>query len=169
MKCLHGELAASSTTENGSFWFCGQNPSCNFFCPEDAGHLFEKAINAWRATRQPHPLCNGHHELATMRVVKDVMKESYGRPSFVCLDKNNPRSFWIWGDVQPQILPMCRHGYPCVSRKVKKKGANQGRMCFCCAKEKEDSCRYFEWAPEEKRRLNALNTEHFSAHLLIVL
>ena len=113
MKCLHGEPAASSTTENGSFWFCGQNPSCNFFCPEDAGYLFEIAIHAWRATKQPHPICNGHHELATMRVVKDVMKESYGRPYFVCSDKKNPCS--LWGDVQPPILPMCRHGYPCVT------------------------------------------------------
>ena len=113
--------------------------------------FFEKAINAWRATKQPHPICNGHHELTTMRVVKDVMKESYGRPYFVCSDKKNPCSFWIWGDMQPPDLPMCRHGYPCVSRKVKKEGANKGRMFFCCANEKEDSCRYFEWAPEEKR------------------
>ena len=78
MKCLHGEPAALSTTQNGSFWFCGQNPSCNFFCCE--GYLYEKAITAWRATKQPHPQCVGHNKLAKMWVVRDLMKASYGRP-----------------------------------------------------------------------------------------
>jgi hypothetical protein len=45
MNCLHGK-AASSTTSNGSFWFCGQYPTCNFFCDEDEGYMYEKAITA---------------------------------------------------------------------------------------------------------------------------
>ena len=149
MKCLHGEPAATSTTENGTFWFCGQNPSCNFFCPKDVGHLFEKAIDAWRATKQPHPECKEHHQLATMCVVKDMMKESYGRPYFVCSDKKSPCSFWVCGDVKALDPPMCRHDYPCVIRKVKKEGVNKGRRFFCCANEKEDSCRFFEWISDE--------------------
>ena len=56
--------------KNGSFWFCGQSPSCNFFCAEDEGYLFEKAISAWKSTDQLLPQCDGHHKLARMRVVK---------------------------------------------------------------------------------------------------
>ena len=40
MKCLHVEPCAHTTTENGSFWFCNQTLSCNFFCsfaPENEG------------------------------------------------------------------------------------------------------------------------------------
>ena len=74
MNCLHGQPAATSTTQNGSFWFCNQNPSCNFFCSEDEGYLFEKAIDAWKSTKQTHPKCTKHQKLAKMRVVKDLMK-----------------------------------------------------------------------------------------------
>ena len=81
-----------------------------------------------------------------MRVVKDLMKPSYGRPFFVCSDKTNPCSFWVWGDVQPQAKPECRHGFPYVIRKVKK-GLNKDRLFFCCAQ--KHSCKYFEWVPEE--------------------
>jgi ssDNA-binding Zn-finger/Zn-ribbon topoisomerase 1 len=87
MKCLHGEPASTSTTKNGSFWFCDQNPSCNFFCSEHEGYQFEKAI----AVEQPQPQCHGHHKPARMRIVKDLMKGSYGRP-FVCSDKKSPCS-----------------------------------------------------------------------------
>ena len=67
-----------------------------------------------------------------------------GRPYFVCSNKKDPCSFWIWGDVEPLDPPMCSHGYPCVTRKVKKEGANKGRSFFCCANEREDQCRFFE-------------------------
>ena len=81
-----------------------------------------------------------------MRVVKDLMKPSYGRPFFVCSDQSNP-SFWAWGDVRPITKPECRHGFPCVIRKLKKEGINKDRLFFCCAQ--EDSRKYFEWVPEE--------------------
>ena len=149
MKCLHGEPASTSTTRNGSFWFCGQSSTCNFFCSEDDGYSFEKAIDAWRSTNQPQPLCGGHCKLAKMRVVKDMMKDSYGRPFFVCSDKKSPCSFWVWGDVQPVMRPTCNHGFPCLTLKVKKEGVNKGRMFFSCPNGRENSCRYFEWAPEE--------------------
>ena len=81
MKCLHGEPAAHSTTQNGSFWFCNQSPSCHFFCPEDEGYLFEKAIELWKSTKQPHPRCDGHQKLAKMRVVKTYWNLPMADPS----------------------------------------------------------------------------------------
>lgn len=107
MRCLHGEPASCSTTKNGSFWFCGQSPSCNFFCSEDEGYLFEKAILTWRATKQLQPQCDEHHKPAKMRVVKDIMKPSYERPFFVCSDKKEPCSLWAWGDIVPTKKPTC--------------------------------------------------------------
>ena len=83
---LYDEVSARKTCfllddrKKGSFSFCGQNQTCNFFCWENDGYLYEKAIAAWRSTNQPHPVCGGHNKRAKMRVVKDMMKESYGRP-----------------------------------------------------------------------------------------
>ena len=93
MKCLPGQPAGTSTTQYGSFWFCSQNPSCNFFCSEDEGYLFEKAINTCNSTQQSCPECDEHCKLAKMRIMKNVMNANYGRPIFVC-------SFWVWGDVK---------------------------------------------------------------------
>ena len=143
------EPAAHSTTQNGSFWFCNQSPSCHFFCSEDEGYLFEKAIESWKSTKQPHPRCDGHQKLARMRVVKNLLKPTYGRPFFVCSDKTNPCSYWVWGDVRPIAKPECRHGSPCVIRNVKKEGLNKDRLFFCCPNDKENSCRFFEWVPDE--------------------
>ena len=146
-KCLHGEPCAQSTTQNGSFWFCNQNPSCNFFCSKDESYLYEKAAAAWKSTKQPQPRCEKHCKLVKMRVVKNLLKSNYGRPFFVCSDQTNPSSFWAWGDVQHVAKPKCRHGFPSVIRKVKKQTINKDRLFFCCAQ--EDSCNYFEWVPEE--------------------
>jgi hypothetical protein len=89
--------------------------------------------------------------------------------SCVLTCKKNPCSFWMWGDVQPPVLPMCRHGFLCVSRKVKKEGVNKGSMFFCCANEKEDSCRFFEWAPEEKRHGSLkCNFQHFNVSSIAI-
>jgi hypothetical protein len=84
--------------------------------------MHEKAITAWRCTEQPHPRCDGHHKLAKMCVVKNLMNVNYGRPFFVCGEKAKPCSCWMWGDVQPLAKPECRHGLPCAIRKVKKEG-----------------------------------------------
>ena len=67
-----------------------------------------------------HPRCEKHGKLAKMDVVKNLLKSNYGRPFFVCSDQSNPCSFWAWGDVQHVAKPKCRHGFPCVIRKVKK-------------------------------------------------
>ena len=97
MNCLHGKPAVYSTTSNGTFWFCGENPTCNFICADNECYMFEKAITAWRCTEQPHPRCCDHDKLAKMCVVKDLMKENYGRPFFVCGEKGKRCSFWMWG------------------------------------------------------------------------
>ena len=88
-----------------------------------------------------------HGKLVKMRAVKNLLKPNYGRPFFVCSERSNPCSFWVWGDVRPIAKPKCRHGFPCVIRKVKKETINEDRLFFCCAQ--EDSCNYFEWVPEE--------------------
>ncbi len=149
MKCLHGVPAAQSVTQNGSFWFCNQNPSCHFVCSADECDLFERAISAWRMTNQPHPRCMGHNKIAKMWVVKDLMKVNYGRPFFTCSEKTKHCSFWIWGDMRPQVRPNCSHEVPCAIRKVKKEGMNKDRKFLCCSKNRESSCGYFEWVPEE--------------------
>ena len=147
MKCLYGEPCAHSTTQKGSFWFCNQHSSCNFFCSEDESYLYEKAAAAWKSSKQPHPRCVKHGKLAKVCVVKDLMKPSYGRPFFVCFDQSNPCSFWAWGDVRPIAKPECRHGFPCVIRKVKKGVNIKDRLFFCCGQ--QYTCKYFEWVPEE--------------------
>ena len=124
-KCLHAEPCAQSTTQNGSFWFCNQNPSCNFFCSKDEGYLYEKAAAVWKSTKQPHPHCEKHGKLAKMHVVKHFLKSNYGRPFFVCSDQTNSCSFWAWGDIQHVAKPKCRHGFPSVIRKVKKRNHQQ--------------------------------------------
>jgi hypothetical protein len=111
--------------------------------------LYEKAIFAWRVTEQLHPRCAEHNRLAGMHVVKDLMKANYGRPFFMCSDKKKPCSFWMWGDVHPIARPECRHGLSCAIRKVKKEGLNKDREFFCCPNDKESSCKYFDWVPEE--------------------
>ena len=86
-------------------------------------------------------------ELATSSILRSLLKSNYGRPFSVCSDQSNPCSFWVWGDVQHVAKPKCRHGFPCVIRKVKKETINKDRLFFCCAK--NDSCNYFEWVLEE--------------------
>ena len=141
------ELCAQSTMQNGSFWFCNQSPSCNFFCSKDEDYTYEKAAAVWKSTKQPHPRCEKHGKLAKMHVVKNLLKSNYGRSFFVCSDRSNPCSFWVWGDVQHVAKPKCRHGFPYVIRKVKKEAINKDRLFFCCAQ--EDSSNYFEWVPKE--------------------
>ena len=146
MKCLHGQPAV----QKGSFWFCNQSyeTSCHFFCSVDEAYLFEKAIAAWKSTNQSHPRCCGHRKLAQMCVVNDSMKPSYGRPFFVCSNKSKACLFWAWGDVQPLATQKCHHGFPCVISKVKKEGLNKDCLFFGCPQ--KNSCRYFEWVPEEQ-------------------
>ena len=96
-----------------------------------------------------------------MLVVKDIFKPSFGRPFFVCSDKEKPCSFWQWGDV---IRPLCYHGEQCSTRKVKKEGTNYGRLFYTCSKGKDDSCGYFEWRDkkEDEDPFEPFSTVYFS-------
>ena len=148
MECLHGKPASCSTTKNGSFWFCGQKPSCGFICTEDEGYIFQTALEAWRNTNVKQLICDTHHRPAKFRVVRDLQKESYGRPYFTCADRENPCSLRMWADQNQIEKPNCYHGQQTAMKRVKKDGRNKGRLFFCCANEK--SCQYFQWAPEEE-------------------
>jgi hypothetical protein len=66
--------------------------------------------------------------------------------------------------VYPIAKPECHHGLPCVVRKVKKDGLNKGRLFFCCPNDKESTCRFFEWAPDEQVRF--FQTVNFSKERL---
>ena len=58
MECLHGKPISSSTIQNCiMFWFCGQKPSCEFFCPEEDCYMFGKAIASFHKSRCIHPTC----------------------------------------------------------------------------------------------------------------
>ncbi|CAB3990569.1 Hypothetical predicted protein [Paramuricea clavata] len=81
-----------------SFWFCGQKPSCGFLCTENEGYVYQMALAAWRAIDLKQPICESHHKPAKFRVVKDIQKESYGRPYFTCAERENPCSLWMWAD-----------------------------------------------------------------------
>ena len=51
-----------------------------------------------------------HHRQAKSRVVRDLQKESYGRPNFTCADRENPCSLWMWADQNQVEKPNCYHG-----------------------------------------------------------
>ena len=142
MECLHGKPASSSKTANGVFFYCGQKPSCNFFCSQNDCCYCESAISRWRKSNIRQPRCHGHEKLAKMQVVKDILKPSFGRPFLVCPNKENPCSFWQWGDEE---RPNCYHDLPCYIRKVKKDGKNKGRLFYTCSKGKDVTCNYFKW------------------------
>jgi hypothetical protein len=111
-----------------------------------------QAVSAFRASGSIHPVCPTHQKFAKLCVVKDTMKDNYGRPFFVCSERKNPCKFWQWGDVFEGPRPVCQHGMVCCERKVKKDGPNQNRLFYCCPK--EDSCGFFEWKPQEPRVTN---------------
>ena len=149
MECLHGIPASATTTKNGLFWYCGNKPSCQFFCPHKDRDIFASAVASFKASGCLQPICHAHQKLAKMRVVKDNTKGNGGRPFFVCSDRNNPCSFWQWGDVVESPKPICHHGLTSRVRKVKKDGPNKDRLFYCCPNDKENSCGFFEWKPQE--------------------
>ena len=58
--------------------------------------------------------------------------------------------------------PVCRHGFPCASCKVKKDGVNKDRIFFCCPNDKENSCKFFEWIPDEPDTKSFWDVVNFS-------
>ena len=76
MECFHGKPAACSTTVRGTFWFCGETPSCEFFCHDEDCYLFTRAMEACQNSGSSHPICPTHQRLAKLRVVRDKMKDN---------------------------------------------------------------------------------------------
>ena len=150
MECLHGKPALATTTKNGLFWYCGNKPSCQFFCPQKDRDIFARAVTSFQASGCSQPVCSVHQRLAKMRVVKDNSKGNIGRPFFVCSDRNNPCSFWQWGDVIESPKPICQHGLVSCIRKVKKDSPNRDRLFYCCPNDRENSCGFFEWKTKEE-------------------
>ncbi len=111
--------------------------------------MYTKAVAAFRESGCLHPVCPTHQKLAKLRMVKDKMKQSYGRPFFVYAERENQCKFWQWGDVYECPRPLCQHGMVCCERKVKKDGPNQNRLFYCCPK--EDACGFFEWKQQGTR------------------
>jgi hypothetical protein len=48
-------------------------------------------MTACRSTDQSHPQCGGHHKLAKMCVVRDLMKVTYTEDHFTCFRKSQDR------------------------------------------------------------------------------
>lgn len=103
MLCLHGKPAATSTTEKGTFWFCGEPSKCHFICHDDQAFLYGEAVKAFLATKQARPVCcavgpnrvkirdneTTERNYAKIRVVRDAEKASFGRPFFTCPKEND--------------------------------------------------------------------------------
>ncbi len=152
MQCLHKLPAGTSETGNGLFWFCDQKPSCKFVCSEDEGYLYEMGIMAFEKTNQPQPKCCGNN-LAKLRIVKDILKQNYGRPFFVCSKDGNRCNYFEWGDEIIHPKPPCYHNETCVSWTVKKEGSNKGKKFFCCPRKQDKGrCKFFRWASEEEEQ-----------------
>ena len=172
MLCLHGEPAGTSTTKNGTFWYCKQvDSSCHLMCSEDQAPLYDKAVKEFLATKQDRPKCcadkipdqrtvkylvndGGNVEIpkvavernyAKMKVVTDKEKESFGRPFFVCSKENDRCSYFEWGDECLVKRPLCKHGKPCELHTVEKEGPNYYRSFFCCPRPKNEDCKFFIW------------------------
>ncbi len=159
MQCLHKLPAGTSETENGLFWFCNQKPTCNFICSEDEGYLYEMGIIAFERTKQPQPNCCGNNP-AKLHMVKDMMKQNYGRPFFVCSKDDNRCSYFEWADETILPKPYCFHNETCKSWTVKKEGANSGKRFFSCpqGRDSDERCKFLQWAIVEEE--NDKDTEN---------
>ena len=158
MLCLHGKPDVTSTTENGTFWFCGEPCRCDFICSDEQAYLYEEAIKAFLATKQNRPACcrigtSEEYNYARLRVVRDAEKESFGRPFFTCSKENDRCNYFEWGDEIITPKPLCKHGKRSKLQKVKKEGpTNKGWSFLCCPEPRNESCKFFRWyeAPKPK-------------------
>ena len=145
--CMENQLLARQRKKVHS-GFAVKNLVVDLFVQRMKAIAFQRALEAWRNTNIEQPICDIHRRPAKFRVVKDLQKESYGRPYFTCADCENPCSLWMWADENQVEKPNCYHGQQTVMKRVKKDGPNKGRLFFCCGN--ENSCQYFQWAPKEK-------------------
>ena len=142
MICLHGEPAALSTTENGTFWYCNQPSSCHFVCSEDHAYLYAKVVNKFLAAKEDRskrcgvkPEASDKRNYDKTRADRDMEKANFGEPFFTCSKESGGCDCYEGGDEKP----LCKHGKPCRLSKVKKEGPNQDRNFLYCPR-----CTYSE-------------------------
>jgi hypothetical protein len=147
MACLHKLPAAQ--TENGEFWICKQKPSCHFVCGKDARYIYENGVIAFHKTEQPQPVCCDNN-LGKLFVVKDIVKDNYGRPFFKCSKNTNKCDYFEWADKIIPQKPRCYHNEVSKKRRVTKSGPNKERRFFSCPKHKYNAlqCNFFQWEDE---------------------
>jgi hypothetical protein len=86
------------------FGFVGENQAVKSFAQTKIV-MYTRAVAAFRASGSIHPVCPTHQKFAKLCVVKDTMKDNYGRPFFVCSERKNPCKFWQLGDVFEGLKP----------------------------------------------------------------
>ena len=158
--------------------YCRQPSTCHFEVYSNDRHkdLYCEAVKTFLATNQKLPKCcveiagsyprtmkglmndpRGNAETpevarnyAKMKVVIDKEKGSFGRPYFVCSKFKNKCNYFEWGDQVIVEKPLCKHGNPSNLITVKKEGPNKDRKFFCCAEQKENSCKFFQWFEDQE-------------------
>ena len=156
MLCLHGEPAGSTTTENGTFWYCKQPSICHFAYYDDDKHkdLYCEGVKTFLATNQELPKCCAVNKTsvndetpnvvernnAKLCVYVNEKKESFGRPFFMCSKVVDKCNYYVWGDEKIIKYPLCEHGKPCRLMSVKR-----GRMLFDCNEPWEKRCMFRQW------------------------
>lgn len=99
-------------------------------------------------------MCN-HNEPAKITVVRKPGRNQ-GRPFYMCARPagvpNDPEGrcdYFQWGDVANNGK-MCECEQLARLAPVKKEGKNKGRLFYSCARKKGKSCKFFQWADEDK-------------------
>ncbi|GIL56754.1 hypothetical protein Vafri_12059 [Volvox africanus] len=83
-----------------------------------------------------------------------VEREAAATPMVVAEAAGRTQAVLAWRQIQHQMKPpRCNgHGEPCVIRTVKKRGDNNGRQFWCCARPDglppQGRCEFFQWARE---------------------
>ena len=143
MLCLCGK-------RTDAFWCCAQDPGCGFSCPEDEAWIYDRGVKKFLATKQDRPKCCGvtpeasaERNYARFNVACNLTKPYFGLPFFTC--SKDHCDYFAWGDKGIIEVPLCHHGKPCRSEKVRKEGPNKGRWFLCCPDYGKKKCDFFQW------------------------
>ena len=152
MLCLHGKPAVISTTENGTFWTCGEPSTC-FVCSRGQKQSYDKAIKAFLATKQDRPVCCGIVPATKARAIKRYWANHHKYRSYTGTTppkRYNPHKYLgpyvSAADVERRYARFGVYtGKECWGDF---KEENIGRPFFACEKCNERNpkgCGYFEW------------------------
>ena len=152
MLCLHGKPAVLSTTENGTFWTCGEPSTC-FVCSRGQKQSYDKAIKAFLATKQDRPVCCGIVPATKARAIKRYWANYHKYSSYTETtpdDQYNPYKnlgpYVSAADVERRYAKFVVYtGKECGDDF---KEENIGRPFFACGNGTDRNpwgCGYFEW------------------------